>query len=268
MPAWEQSALTISGLGSFEDAMREADTKWLRRAFWRGHADARWSLRPRVFREVPRTDGITAHYIESALLWEFMSRGVARTINPPSHDDRVGWMFLGQHYGLPTRLLDWSFGALVALYFVVEDATSDSLDGCIWALDVQMLNERMVSTRNIIESGQPSVKAMAEAALGGGVAPDQSAFGIAPRENDLRMIVQQSMFTIHRDAADLTELQCSSPILIKFIVPAHSKSAIRGWLAWAGISRATLFPDLDSLARELRGVAASPLAPPTKPATG
>ena len=40
--------------------------------------------------------------------------------NVPNRDDRDLWLFLAQHYSVPTRLLDWTEGALHALYFAVN----------------------------------------------------------------------------------------------------------------------------------------------------
>ena len=50
------------------------------------------------------------------------------------------WLCLMQHYGLPTRLLDWSENILIALFWAVEDANIDC-DGAIWVLNAGRLNQ-------------------------------------------------------------------------------------------------------------------------------
>src|SRR5262249_45385210 len=51
------------------------------------------------------------------------------------HTDQ--WLFLARHAGLPTRLLDWSESALIALYFALKDNTNP----VVWMLNPLDLND-------------------------------------------------------------------------------------------------------------------------------
>jgi hypothetical protein len=108
-------------------------------AFWRGHGDAEWLLRPHVFRGDPEYPDVPK-YDECALIGNFQVRAPTRShTRTPEPDDYFGWLFLAQHYGLPTRLLDWTENPLVALYFAVL-SQEEARDGCIWALWPRKLN--------------------------------------------------------------------------------------------------------------------------------
>jgi hypothetical protein len=135
----------------------------------------------------------------------------------------------------------------------VCDTRQNGVDGCIWALDGAGLNEQQVRDRTIlVPSSEPVLAIVRPAFQEEAPKPNQAVLAITALENDIRMLVQQAAFTIHRDAADLRNLPLSTPLLRKFVVPSGSKGYIRTCLRRAGISIATLFPDLAALAVEIR----------------
>lgn len=103
--------------------------------WFRGHHDARWKLTPKIYRpEYLGTD-------ENEIRNEFQSRAV-QLIQGRLPADKWEWYFLMQHYGVPTRLLDWTENALIALYFAIEGHPSNC-DAGVWVLDPTWLNRRL-----------------------------------------------------------------------------------------------------------------------------
>jgi hypothetical protein len=190
-----------------------------------------------------------------------MARAESRRASCPAFDDRMGWLILARHYGLPTRLLDWTFSPLIALYFAVQtDSESPDCDGCLWAILPYKMNDQMIAQRRILAPDDPLVTEFAQIAF----EPDnevygqktkeraQRAIGTGTREMDLRIFVQQGAFTVHADAADLATIDHNETWRVAFRIPNKAKNGIQATLTSIGITKSALFPDLATLAEQLK----------------
>ena len=115
------------------------------------------------------------------------------------------WYFLMQHYGSPTRLLDWTDGALIALYFAVRE-NNGAFDAAVWALDAWWLNIKVLGRRydEVIPPGDPVfMKLPRKEHKWLPARTDKKAhlpalpIAVFPGHFDKRVGAQRSSFTVH-----------------------------------------------------------------------
>ena len=89
---------------------------------FRGHKSTEYQLEPRIERE-NRGKDCDWSALESMLLVEFQSKArmYMNAYDLPDAPDKPSWLALMQHYGVATRLLDFSYSPYVALYFALRD---------------------------------------------------------------------------------------------------------------------------------------------------
>lgn len=140
---------------------------------------------------------------------------------------------LAQHHGTPTRLLDWTMNPLGALYFAVEETTTDE-DSVVWAIhwDRKRLSE---------------VKAGSFCELG------SALHFVIPDHVSSRAAVQASIFALWGDPTKpMLDVVTDKSAFWKIRVPCDQRAEIKWALFCLGISRDTLFPGLDGIGDYLR----------------
>jgi hypothetical protein len=194
-------------------------------SIYRGHTNSLWELSPKIERLLAGNTSTTDRiFRERRAFDEFKRVSQPHLTRIPSND----WEFLAvaRHYGLPTRLLDWTENSLAALYFSVEDAFDG--DAAVWSY------QRTGAPLTIATESDPLA------------ITDLHEFH--PPHIATRLAVQSSVFTVHPlDFAD-REVQWLGPAH-KFVVPASARVRVRRELQRLGMHRATLFPDLDGIAQ-------------------
>lgn len=229
----------------------ERDHKDYKGALWfRGHACKDWKLAPSYLR-------LTNAPSESTLLKRFKQSAAMLLDRDPK--DSFDWLFLMQHYGLPTRLLDWSESPLVALYFAVEDCEKHpGEDATLWSLKPSELNKKANIQDDNEEFFIPSfddqeLKNYSLESLANG--PKRTRLlpiaTIATRNNS-RIQAQLGVFTIHHlDEIAVEDIGDASHVA-KYTIPVASKLLILDQLRLLGFSKFTMFPELASIGENIK----------------
>lgn len=213
--------------------------------WWRGQADSDWKLTPGIFR-------CGNEKKENNISFLFRMKAKARYSNCPNSDEPFPWLFLMQHYHLPTRLLDWTESPLVALFFAVENEKYDDKDSVIWSLQPVILNSTQVNQKGILSPGHSIIKPIfKEAFTVNEKNPDRRIVAVHAEQADVRQLVQLSEFTIHGSQMPMENLIENEKFLGKILIPSSAKEKFRLMLNNFGISRSYLFPDLENLSAEL-----------------
>jgi len=216
--------------------------------WWRGQSRTGLKLYPKVFRGYSDFDEVN-------FVHNFRDQAPVRYSEWPT--DKTRQLLLMQHYGLPTRLLDWTRDLFTGLYFAVWNKERDNEDGALWALNPVLLNQNQLKKNKVLMSDDKEIELLVNDAFTrtkerDEVPPNVIAY-VGP-QIDLRMLVQSGVFTIHSpDAPCLQDIPNQGSFVAEIIIPKEHKEPLRTALDMNGFSRRILFPDLGSLAEDLIG---------------
>ena len=220
-----------------------------------------------VFRGLARTD--YSHVSSLARLqgdYATLERHLIRNFRKYAHRERPGhtiwdWLALGQHHGLPTRLLDWTFSPLVALHFATASWPGD--DALLVGVDCAGAHRMLpASLRAVVEREGAllfTTEMLAEEA------PDLERFDrlqgddpfivfFEPPSLDERIVNQSAVLSAISDPTCHMEqwFEAHDDLWWAWRIPARVKTEIRERLDQANVTERVLLPGLDGLAAWLR----------------
>lgn len=229
--------------------------------WYRGQADVNWTLAPKVLRsEFQSAHGIgnpQCYRMDDSRRYESFETNIIRDFNRmgamilPRGFSATELYFIAQHHGLPTRLLDWTTNALVALFFAVSshpgsDGSLYTMNGRnVWSLEPGNYNE-------VCSSDDPLVKDTCEYLVHGNPEKRKKpgyVVPVTPAPIHSRINSQASCFTLHMPDCRPFEQQAAE--FKKYCIPHDAKSPLLAKLRRLGIHAGSIFGDLDNVTKEI-----------------
>jgi FRG domain-containing protein len=249
---------TVSSWRELDDAVSQASMP-------QGARHAHSTL---VFRGLARTD--YSHVSSLARLqgdYASLERHLIRNFRKYAHRRAPGpamwdWLALGQHHGLPTRLLDWTYSPLVALHFAT--ASWPAHDALLLAVDSRGAHEllpaslraaldregALLFTTELLAAEARDLEEL-DRLRGDG---DPFLVFFEPPSLDERIVNQSSVLSAIADPSCHMEdwLDQHPELWRAWRIPASVKADIRERLDQANVTERVLMPGLDGLAAWLR----------------
>jgi hypothetical protein len=225
----------------------DTETCW-----YRGHSQGTYQLIPSLFRGMSTATELRER--ETDLYYEFRSRARQLHHLPSSWDV----LFAMQHYGVPTRLLDWTECFATALFFAVAYEPAHTQRPHLWLLNPYQLNDDdLIAPENLgWDEEENEEYGYNDLLVLHGDMGWKHPVALYPEMRNDRLTAQSGMFTIHgsdhRPLESMYTAAKRNTFLARVDLPMEAVDAAREYLHMAGVHVGLLFPDLDGLAKHLR----------------
>lgn len=200
---------------------------------------------------------------EEKLLSEFKRQSFAYTGRSPIGD--MEWLCLARHYGLATRLLDWTTNPLVALFFAANKEIDDEEGFAVyqykpgdnkWKTVIERINmiQEHISSLNGSSDKETSFEEIPVAMMSiDDIQNHDESFVFHPTFLDERLIRQSSVFvSCHEPWEDFADDLDQE--IVRFEFPYRARKGVRQRLAIFGVTPSFIRPGLDGLCEELNDI--------------
>jgi hypothetical protein len=234
--------------------------------WFRGCRESEHKLIPTLMRDTRDLSEDDQDQCERDLFSEFQAR--ATELRQRGLSDWE-YLFYGRHYGVPTRVLDWTDTFGVALYFALEEWIVDTPTGrgpdstvkttrepTIWIVNPYALNRKtwedeIIQPKYLGLDKHETYWDFGELLDVDEKWPWDGPVAIYPIQINERVRAQRGWFTIHGN--DRRALEDQFPKLVrKIVLERTAVDQVREFLQHAGFNRFSMYPDLDNLAIWIR----------------
>jgi hypothetical protein len=215
---------------------------------YRGERDERWPLHTSLARYFLNFGVAAAAWPrqEARILRVFQRKAHQFLPSPPALDDDFQWLALMQHHGAPTRLLDFTWSPYVAAFFALERTLGD---GVVWAINPFGLDSGAVKHSKM----DPRLKGNFTRYFLKGT--QRFVWLGEPHTMNRRLIAQSGTFVVpgvlDEPVEEVIRTGAQQDLLAKFVLTNAVRETGMRELYRMNITYATLFPDLDGLAKSL-----------------
>lgn len=227
-----------------DDKMKDYLNNKNKELFFRGHSNYSYSLTPSIGR-IDFFDAEKANLIniEKSMLDAIRRRGILKMegnengISGLKDFPNLELLVHAQHYGMKTRLLDWTTNPLAALWFsCIENIDKD---GAIYILDYDKSSDDKIK---ILSSESAPLE-------------NKKTYIFLAKLNNKRILAQNGCFTVHgikdNKIIPLDEEEEFKSSLTKIKIPSKEKPKILANLNVLGINYESIYPDLNGLYQQI-----------------
>lgn len=178
------------------------------------------------------------------LLAEFKRYAEIKLSNPPGVDEQLKWVQFARHHGLPTRLLDWTRSAAIALYFACS--RRHGVDGGVFILNPVNLNRQVDAKKPRVFDAHSDARLISQYLRLLGVKKSNGCRTIAiyPVWNSERIMLQQGVFTLAGSREFVLDVD-QAPGLVCLRIQQEYKRTLLMELDRIGINEMSIFPEAE-----------------------